>query len=315
MINMHSLVQLEYIIAVDTYQQFSIAAEKCFVTQPTLSMQIKKLENNLDVVIFDRSKQPVVPTEIGKKIVEQARVIISESKKIEEIVQISKHTVSGELRIGIIPSVAPYLLPLFIGKLSKAYPHLSINIKELVTDDILLELDKETVDVGIVSTPLPKSGYNAVPIYYEKIFIYCHPSHPFYAKKDISLKELSVENIWLLSQGHCFRSQVINICALKDSGGQFPFTYESASIETLIKMVDKEGGLTLIPELAVQDLTPTKQKGVKLIHDMNPVREIGLITNRIFVKQSILNVLQKSLQAVLPNDLQKIERGERVDWQ
>ena len=139
---MHSLVQLEYIVAVDTYQQFSIAADKCFVTQPTLSMQIKKLENDLDVVIFDRSKQPVVPTEIGKKIIEQARIILAESKKIDEIVQSSKQTVSGELKIGIIPSVAPYLLPVFIGKLTKAYPELEVKIKELLTEEILEELDK-----------------------------------------------------------------------------------------------------------------------------------------------------------------------------
>ena len=245
---MHSLVQLEYIVAVDTYQQFSIAADKCFVTQPTLSMQIKKLENDLDVIIFDRSKQPVIPTEIGKKIIEQARLILAESKKINEIVQSSKQTVSGELKIGIIPSVAPYL---------------EVKIKELITEDILEELDKELLDVGIISTPVPSGGFNEVPLYYEQVFIYCHPSHPFYSKKNITLKELSEQNVWLLSQGHCFRSQVINICALKDNSAQLPFSYESASIETLIKMVDKEGGLTLIPELAIKDLTPTKQKGVK----------------------------------------------------
>lgn len=310
----HSLVQLEYIVAVDTYQQFSIAAEKCFVTQPTLSMQIKKLENDLDVVIFDRTKQPVVATEIGKKIIEQARNILSESKKINEIVLTNKNSVTGELRIGVIPSVAPYLLPLFIGKLSRKHPDLDITIRELITEEILEEIEKETLDVGILSTPIPNEGFIEDPIYYEKIFIYCHPSHPFYQQKEVTLKELSTENVWLLSQGHCFRSQVINICALKKEAHQLPFRYESASIETLVKMVDKEGGLTLIPELAVNDLTPTKQKGVKSIKNLSPVREIGLVTNRIFVKYSILEALKKNLQAALPNEIQHKERGDRVEW-
>lgn len=311
---MHSLVQLEYIVAVDTYQQFSIAADKCFVTQPTLSMQIKKLENDLDVIIFDRSKQPVITTEIGRKIVAQARIILAESAKIKEVVQLNKNTVSGELRIGVIPSVAPYLLPRFIGKLAKAYPDLDISIKELITEDILLELDKEKLDVGIVSTPIPSQEYKETPLYYEGIFIYAHPDHPFYQKKSITTKELNKENVWLLSQGHCFRSQVINVCALKETNGKLPFSYESASIETLIKMVDKEGGLTLIPELAINDLTPSKQKGVKPLTDMKPIREIGLVTNRIFVKETTLKALRQTIQAALPNEIQLKDRGERVEW-
>jgi LysR family hydrogen peroxide-inducible transcriptional activator len=311
---MHSLIQLEYIVAVDTYGQFSIAADKCFVTQPTLSMQIKKLENDLDVVLFDRTKQPVVATQIGKKIVEQARIILAESKRIDEIVQQNKDTVSGELNLGIIPSVAPYLLPLFIGKLSRAYPDLNIKVRELITEEILEEIDKESLDVGIISTPVPSGGFKETPLYYEQIYIYCHPKHAFHSKESISIKELSKENVWLLSQGHCFRSQILNICALKEGTDKLPFTYESASIETLIKMVDKEGGLTLIPELAIKDLSPSKQKGVKPIKDMLPVREIGLVTNRIFVKKRILEALQQTIRAVLSNEIQQKERGTRVEW-
>ena len=311
---MHSLIQLEYIVAVDTHRQFSIAADKCFVTQPTLSMQIKKLENDLDVVIFDRSKQPVVPTEIGKKIIAQARIILAESERIKEIIQENKDSISGELRIGIIPSIAPYLLPKFIGKLAKRYPDLDIKIKEMITDEILDELDRELLDVGIISTPIPDSGYIETPLYYEQIYIYVHENHPFYQKEAITIKELSNENIWLLSQGHCFRSQVINICALKENGNRLPFTYESASIETLIKMVDKEGGLTLIPELAIADLTAKKQKGVKPIKGMSPVREIGLVTNRIFVKQRILEALQNNIKSVLSKEIQTKDRGIRVEW-
>ncbi|MEZ4924036.1 MAG: LysR substrate-binding domain-containing protein [Crocinitomicaceae bacterium] len=311
---MHSLVQLEYIIAVDTYGQFSIAADKCFVTQPTLSMQIKKLENDMDIIIFDRTKQPVVATEIGRKIIDQARIILAESKKIDEIVKANKDTVSGTLKLGVIPSVAPYLMPLFIGKLLKKFPALHVNVHEMITEEILEALDKETLDVGIISTPVHGETCKEIPIYYEQIYIYCHPDHPFYQKNKVSIKELSEENIWLLSQGHCFRSQVLNICALKEKDAELNFTYESASIETLIKLVDKEGGLTLIPELAINDLSPTKKKGVKLIKDMHPVREIGLVTNRLFVKERSLQALEQTIRSVLSKEIQDPKRGSVVDW-
>lgn len=311
---MHSLVQLEYIVALATYQQFSIAADKCFVTQPTLSMQIKKMENDLDVILFDRSKQPVVPTQIGERIVSQARIILSESKRIDEIIQENKETVKGELKLGIIPSVAPYLLPLFIGTLTSKYPELNIIIKELLTNDILKELENELLDVGIVSTPIPNGSYKETLLYREKIFIYCHPSHPFYKKNEIGIKELQNENIWLLSQGHCFRSQVINVCAIKEANNQLPFSYESASIETLIKIVDNEGGLTLIPELAINDLTASRQKRVKNIKEINPVREISLVTSRIFVKEQTLNALEKTVKETVPKELLSERSGERVEW-
>lgn len=311
---MFSLVQLEYIVAVDTHQQFSIAAEKCFVTQPTLSMQIKKMENDMDIVIFDRSKQPVVATDIGKKLINQARIILAEAGRINELVQSNRGSIEGELKIGIIPSIAPYLLPLFIGGFSVKYPQLTIKIKELLTHEILHHIDKDLLDVGIVSTPIPSGEYQETALYNEEIFIYCHPKHPFFNKKTITLDELAEENIWLLSQGHCFRSQVINICALKENSPKLPFSYESASIETLIKMVDKQGGITLIPELAVSDLSKKKQENVKRIKGFSPVREVGLITSRIYVKQGVLEVLKQEIQAALPKELGNKDGGERVEW-
>jgi LysR family hydrogen peroxide-inducible transcriptional activator len=281
---------------------------------PHSACRSKKLENDLDVIIFDRTKQPVIATEMGRKIVDQARIILSESKKIEEIVHANKDTVAGELKLAVIPSVAPYLMPLFIGKLVKTYPDLQVTVKEMITEDILAALDKESLDVGIISTPVPNGAYKELPLYYEQIYIYCHELHPFYLKDEITIKELSNENIWLLSQGHCFRSQVLNICALKESSNGSNFSYESASIETLLKMVDKEGGLTLIPELAIKDLSTTKKKGVKPIKDLVPVREIGLVTNRIFVKERVLGALQETIRAALTNEIQNKDRGSRVDW-
>ena len=311
---MFSLVQLEYLIAVETYGQFSIAAEKCFVTQPTLSMQIKKMESDLDIIIFDRSKQPVIPTELGKIIINQARSVISETAKITELIKSQKNEVSGELKVGIIPSVAPYLLPMFVGDFIKKFPDIQLKISEMLTDQILEALDKETIDFGIASTPITSRTLKESPLYYEEIMIYTHDKHPLSAQKSISSKDLAKENIWLLSQGHCFRSQALNVCELKQNSNNSPFEYESASIETLIKMVDKEGGITLIPELAINDLSLAKQKRVKSISGLKPVREISIITNRLFVKDKALSAMKACILELLPAEIKNQERGNRVDW-
>jgi LysR family hydrogen peroxide-inducible transcriptional activator len=213
---MISLIQLEYIVAVDTYRHFVTAAEKCFVTQPTLSMQVKKMEEELGVIIFDRTKQPVETTDIGIRIVEQARVILHESAKIRDIIQDHFDTVSGELKIGIIPSLAPYLLPLFIGSLAKKYPDLEIQVKELITDEVVEELKKGLIDVGIIVTPLKEEGILEKPLFYEGIKIYTNPQHSFIKQMEIDLNEIESPDIWLLSQGHCFRHQVGQLlCLLK----------------------------------------------------------------------------------------------------
>jgi LysR family hydrogen peroxide-inducible transcriptional activator len=311
---MFSLVQLEYLIAVATYGQFSIAAEKCFVTQPTLSMQIKKMESDLDIIIFDRSKQPVVPTEIGKTIISQARIVLSESAKIKELIKSQMNVVSGALRIGIIPSVAPYLLPLIVGPFTKQFPEVRLKISEMLTDQILDALDKERIDLGIASTPIPNRNLKETPLYFEEILIYCHDKHPLYSNKTITSKDLAKENIWLLSQGHCFRSQALNVCELKENSKITPFEYESASIETLLKMVDKEGGITLIPELAVSDLSLEKQKRVKSIDALKPVREISIVTNRLFVKNQTLQAMKNCILSQIPEEMKSADRGNRVDW-
>jgi len=311
---MVSLIQLEYIVALDTHKSFSLAADKCFVTQPTLSMQIKKMENDLGVILFDRSKQPIVSTDIGKIIIEQARLVLSESKKIEELIQASKNTLIGELKIGIIPSLAPYLLPLFIGGFARKYPGIKISIHELLSEKIADNLLNEKIDVGLLVTPLNVSGFIEAPLFYEKILLYCNENHAFAKLKEVSIKQIMNENIWLLSHGHCFRNQVINLCKLKNNSHNLPFAYESASIETLIKFVDKEGGLTLIPELAILDLPDVKKKLAKKLTGITPVREVSLVTNRVFVKQRILQVLKDEIIQVIPKEMLDKKRGEIVEW-
>ena len=311
---MISLIQLEYLIALKQYESFSLAAEHCFVTQPTLSMQIKKLENDLDTILFDRTKKPVKPTDIGLKIIEQAEIILAETNKIEEIIQQNKDTISGELRIGIIPSIAPYLLPAFIGKFAKKYPALKIMVKELLSDEIMTAIDKDQIDVGLLVTPLPRKDFNTFPLFYEQILLYCSKDHDFAQNETIDIKQMKDQKIWLMSNGNCFRSQVINLCELKEGDEQSTFQYESASIETLVKLVDKEGGMTLIPELATDIFTPSKKLNVKPFKHIKPVREVSIITNRIFVKKRIVEVLTENIKSAVSQEMLNPERGDIVEW-
>lgn len=311
---MVSLIQLEYIVALAQHQSFSLAAEKCFVTQPTLSMQIKKMETDLDVLLFDRSKKPITPTQVGAQLIQQAKVILAESAKIREIIQFNAQTLTGELRIGIIPSIAPYLLPKFIGQFATLYPGINIHIRELLSQDIMQALDGDQIDIGILATPLPRKDFNIFPLFYEQILIYCDPSNVLANYETVDIAEMRRKKIWLMSDGNCFRNQVINLCDLKGDETHANFHYESASIETLIKLVDVEGGLTLIPEFAANDLSLALQKNVKGFKTINPVREVSLITNRLFVKQRMIEALMSEIDKVLTPEMKLKTRGEIVEW-
>lgn len=311
---MISLIQLEYIVAVDTYRHFVTAAEKCFVTQPTLSMQIKKMEEELGVIIFDRSKQPIVPTDIGKRIIEQARITISESKKIEVLVEESKSTISGELTIGIIPSLAPYLLPLFIGNFTKKYPDVHLKIIELLTEDIVSEMRKDLIDVGILVTPLNEKGIFEEPIFYEKLLLYVNNENPLASKTGINAIDIATPDLWLLSKGHCFRSQVINLCSYQaDSKGDLPFEYESGSLETLKRFVEKEGGYTLLPELSVGDDVKTSSSSIKEFNS-TPIREVSLVYSRNYAKRRLLDLIAEEIKYALPIGMLNKDRGQVVEW-
>lgn len=311
---MVSIIQLEYITAVSKHQSFSKAADQCFVTQPTLSMQIKKMEEDLGVVLFDRTKKPVTATEIGDVVIEQAKHILSEVNKIDEIIQFSKKTLSGTLNLGIIPSIAPYLLPNFIGKFAKKYPELQVSIREMLSDELMEGIEKGDIDMGILATPLPQNGFKMTPLYYEKIKLYCHKDHDFSSLNKVDISTMRDQKIWLMSNGNCFRNQAINLCELQEDEDEAGFTYESASIETLIKLVDKEGGITLIPELVSKHLSTRKRENVKEFKNMTPVREVSLITSRIFIKKRMREALVEAIQKSLPEGMLEKQQGEIVEW-
>lgn len=310
---MISLIQLEYILALDTYRHFATAAEKCFVTQPTLSMQVKKLEEYLGVVLFDRTKQPVIPTEQGKRIIEQARIVLQESAKITLIVDEVLKEIKGDLRIGLIPTIAPYLLPLFTGTFKKAYPNVHLKIDEVVTEQIEYMLSKDLLDVGILVTPLNNSQVIEQPLYYEEMMIYHNKSHPLANQKMVALDEINPLEIWLLGDGHCFRNQVINFCDIqKLHSSELPFEFDGGSLHTLMKIIDKEGGYTLIPELAALEVKDSNQ--VKRFSTMTPLREVSLVYTRKFAKTQMLEAIVESVKNAVPEIMLDEKRGKTVEW-
>ncbi|MCY1512738.1 Hydrogen peroxide-inducible protein activator [compost metagenome] len=307
-----TLIQLEYIVALDTYRSFVNAAEKCFVTQPTLSMQIQKLEELLNVKIFDRSTQPVVPTEIGVQIISQARLILQESQKIKEIIDSQKQDLSGELKIGIIPTIAPYLLPELISGMLDKYPELKLLIWEYTTEDIIRHLKTGVIDCGILATPLVDEQLKEIPLYYETFVGYLSKSSKLYKKKSIDATDLADENIWLLNEGHCMRSQVLNICRLTKNNRIHSLTYHTGSVETLIRMVDINEGATLLPELALSDLSSKQLNKVRYFKSPEPVREISLVTHKNFIKKRILKAFEEEILSIIPKAMKQRKKKDVI---
>ena len=312
---MITLTQLEYIVAIDEYRHFATAAEKCFVTQPTLSMQIKKLEDELGVIIFDRSRQPVVPTDLGAKLIEQARMTLSATQRIKEIIQEEQQEVEGTLKIGIIPTLAPYLLPVFIGPYIRKYPAVKVEVEELVSEEIIRRLKRDMLDVGLFVTPYHDGKIVERPVFYEEMLVYAHPDSELLKKKEVGHEDIVTSDIWMLGNGHCFRNQVVNLCEMSASQHKnLPFEFESNSLETLMRIVDVEGGFTLIPELALQYMSPEKKKQVRSIANTKPLREVSVIYSRHFTKQRLITLLCDEIKSVVPAHMLKRDRGMIVEW-
>lgn len=309
-----TLSQLEYIVAVDTYRHFTAAAEACFVTQPTLSMQIQKLEEELDVKIFDRTKQPVIPTEIGLAILAQARIALREATMITQLINTQKGSMTGELRIGIIPTLAPYLLPQLFRQMREKYPQLNLIIKETITEEIINDLKNNRLDCGLVVTPLNDSAIQEEILFYEELFVYVSRRNALYNKKYVLAADIDPNELWLLEEGHCFRSQVLNLCELQKRH-DIHFKYETGNIETLKRMVDNSEGITILPELAIREFGKPQLKLVKRLKSPSPVREVSLVTHRNVVKMKQLKTLREEILDIVPGSMQKLQRKKVVDIQ
>lgn len=311
-----TLVQLEYIIAVDTYRSFVAAAEQCFVTQPTLSMQIQKLEESIGAKIFDRSRQPVVPTEIGVKIIKQARIVLIESKKIAEFIQEQKGELIGVLKIGVIPTVAPYLMPDVLTACMRKYPKLQLQIWEYTTERIIQELKQGRLDCGILSTPLQEQGIEEVPLYYETFVAYVSEKSELYKKKIVTTDEIANERLWLLNEGHCMRGQVLNLCHYKhNAASEGTFEYNTGSVETLKRMVDINTGLTILPELSILGYDEHMLNHVRYFKAPEPVREISLVTTQNFVKKAAVKALKAEILAIVPERFKNKKKKEVMGFE
>ncbi len=301
-----TLTQLEYLVSVDTYRHFATAASCCFVTQPTLSMQIQKLEAELGIKLFDRSKQPVIPTEAGIEIIEQARKILQERNAIHELAQNKKGTLTGELRIGIIPTLAPYLLPLFAKSFNQKYPSVKLIVHEMMTEYIIRRLREGRIDAGLLVTPLQENGIKEDVLFYEELLVYVSPKNAAYKKKYVLAKDIDPEKLWLLEEGHCFRSQIVNLCELKKASEMNShFEYEAGSIETLRRMVELNDGITILPELSTLEMTADQQKRIRRFQSPAPAREVSMVVHRDFMKKRLKQALKEEIIAAVPEKIKK----------
>ncbi|EGK01790.1 MAG: LysR substrate-binding domain-containing protein [Dysgonomonas sp.] len=304
-----NIQQLEYIIAVDNHRHFAKAAESSFVTQPTLSMMIQKLEDELGVKIFDRSQLPVQPTVIGTQIINQARVIVSQVKQIKEIIQEEKGVVQGVFKLGIIPTIAPYLLPKLMQVHDQNGYDIVLVIEETTTAQIIEKLLNGALDGAILATPLKNEKITEHPIYYERFYAYVSPRETsLYAKKELEEEDLNINRLWLLEEVHCFRGQILRICNMrKRKSSHSLFSYEAGSISTLINIVDNNSGLTIIPEMAIEELNEKQRRNVRPLKGVSPVREVSLVTRKEFLRERVLDIIVSEIKQSVPQPLLNLE--------
>ncbi len=306
-----TITQLEYILAVDKHRHFGHAAKACNVTQPTLSMQLQKAEEEFDVIIFDRSKNPILPTPEGQKLIEQSRVVLKEYKRLFSILDESKNEVRGDFRLGVIPTLAPYLIPLFVGAFSDAYPDVDLQIEEFKTEEIVDLLRKDELDAGILVTPLDGENFVERVLFQESFHVFADKSHPALKKAKVTDKDLDLNDVWLLNEGHCLRNQVLNICSIskkKANSKKSNLHFESGNLETLKNMVVNYHGFTLLPYLAVENLSKELKEQVRDFSGPTPTREVSLVHNRLFLKEKIINALEEKIIDSIPEALQSLKR-------
>ena len=295
-----NIQQLEYIVAVDRYRHFAKAAKSCGVSQPTLSMMIQKLEDELGLEIFDRSKSPVNTNKSGEMIINQARVILYNIRQLREMADSTKESILGDLELAIIPTVAPYLLPKLFSEFKRNLPSLRCKVSEMKTSSIIEKLKSAEIDLAIVATPLSDPDILEVPLYYERFLAYISPGDPFYSYTELDATQIDYERMWILEEGHCFRDQIFNICHKSHNLFQ---QYEAGSIETLIKVVDENGGFTIFPELHLSSLSAAQQSHVRPFSGEEPRREISLVFRQDFIKEKMLNVIVSSIKNIIPQNM------------
>lgn len=306
-----TLQQLEYILAVNQFRHFAKAAEYCRVTQPTLSAMIQKLEEELDTRIFDRSQQPVCPTPVGIHIIEQAQNILVQANRIKNIIEEEKHSLTGTFKLGILPTVAPYLLPRFFPQLMKKYPDLDIRVVEMKTNDIKKALQTGEIDAGIVASLAGMEELQQTPLFYEQFFAYVSREDALFNNEVIRTSDLNGEQLWLLDEGHCFRDQLVRFCQMKSARAS-QLAYHLGSMETFMRMVESGKGVTFIPELAVLQLGDAQKELVRSFAIPCHTRQVVLLTNKNFIRHTLLEVLVKEIKLSVPKEMLSLKATQAV---
>lgn len=289
-----TIIQLEYLMAVANCGSFSVAAEHCFVTQPSLSMQIKALEEELGAVLLDRTKKPIIPTAVGEVVLEQARETLRSYNYIRESVAEMRGECAGKMRLGVIPTIAPYLLHKFIPTFIKEYPKVELEISEMVTADIIEALKHDRIDAALVASGTCGEGITEHDLFSDHFYAYVSPSHPLFERSNIRIEDIDFKELILLSRGNCMRDQILELCqAAHNTPSRFYF--ESGSLDTLMRMVDCTSSMTIIPEMALEFIPQARRNRVKSIAKSATSRRVALAVSRTYVKQSIVEALRKTI--------------------
>ncbi|MDZ7740826.1 MAG: LysR substrate-binding domain-containing protein [Bacteroidota bacterium] len=308
-----TLQQLEYVIALDKYRNFTKAAERSFVTQPTLTMQLKKLENEVGIRIFDRGKKPLSPTPAGQQFIQSTRQILAEVEVLKRIIHNETEEISGTFKLGIIPTLAPYLLPLFLPEFIRKFPGTKLHIEEMQSESIIKALIAEQIHIGILATPVEEKHLREIPIFNEAFLGYFPDGHFLLGRKSIHADELVADELLLLSEGHCFRNQAINICHMDDYERNKTFDYQSGSVETLKKLVNRRVGYTLVPELSVHEEISSNPR-IRRFSVPEPSREVSLLVHRNFPREGLLEILGDTIKQNLPPNILKVSSYKRIKW-
>lgn len=295
-----TLQQLEYLISLQQHRHFGKAAAACGISQPTLSLMVKKIEQELDIEIFDRTKQPLQVTPIGEKIIRQAENGLREIGKINEVIEEQIGSLQGSLHVGIIPTLAPYLIPDLIKIFKENYPDIDLKLNEMNTQNLIRALNRDQIDLFIAATPLEQENFFEIPVYYERFVAYFSGLNQHTQPEVLSADDIPKENLWVLEEGHCLRDQTFNFCG-KETG--YNQTYEAGSIETLVKIVDTNGGYSIIPELHLPFLNESQQKNTRMIDNPPAIREISIVIKKGFIKERMINALADTLKQIIPDNM------------
>lgn len=301
-----NIQQLEYLVSVDNHRHFGKAAEACGVTQPTLSTMVQKLEDELDVKIFDRSCHPVQPTSIGRQIIEQSRVSLKHFRQINEIVESEQNVAKGNFTLGVIPTIAPFLVPELLSRKAGLGKDVELTLRENTTGNLIKEIVNRNIDGGLMAGPIHNDLLIEYPIYYEKFYAYVSKNEESYACQELDLNEIDISRIWLLENVHCLRGQIENLCQMKKKASalQGAVKYDAGSIDTLINIVDYNDGITVIPEMSAMGLNEERQENLRTFKNMTAVREVCLVVSKEYVRKRMLHLIIDLIRESVPKMMQ-----------